>query len=178
MTEPSYQVVFEGDLADGVLPDRAKANIAKLFKTDLEQIEALFSGHRVVVKRGLDAPTARKYRDALVRAGALVDVVEEGTRAAPSPSAVPAGSRDPTPPRPDGSDESPEAEEDAPSRLTLAEAGRAPPPLAGRGVPAAPADMTMAEVGATLLEELPRPSAPEIDTSHLTLSEPGSDLSG
>ena len=60
--------------------------------------------------------------------------------------------------------------------MQLAEAGREPPPLSRRGTPSAPDDLSMAEAGAILIDESPPVSAPDIDTNHLSLSEPGVDM--
>ena len=169
MAEPDFQVVFDGQLVEGSDPSQVKANIAKLFKMEVAKVEALFSGRRTVVKRGLDQATAQKYQIAFERAGAVAIIVDPNEMA---PSAAAPTSA--TPP----AMESPPAEidDDRPSRLEIAEAGRAPPPLIARGLPSAPDDMTMADAGAMLVDEPSMVATPSIDTSHLTLSEPGVDL--
>lgn len=152
MAEPDFQVVFDGQLVEGADPAEVKANIAKLFKMEIAKVEPLFSGRRTVVKRGLDEAAAQKYRIAFERAGAVATIVD--------PSEM-------TPA---------EAGDEGPNRLEIAEASRAPPPLIARGLPSAPDDMTMADAGAMLMDEPSTVEAPVIDTSHLTLSEPGVDL--
>ena len=172
MAEPDFQVVFDGQLVEGADLPRVKANIAKLFKMEVAKVEPLFSGRRTVVKRGLDEATAQKYLIAFERAGAVATIVDPSemasSAAAPAPAAPPSAESPPA--------KAADEEEEGQSRLEIAEASRAPPPLIARGLPSAPDDMTMADAGAMLLDEPPIVEAPDIDTSHLTLSEPGVDL--
>jgi len=195
MSEAKFLVVFDGQLVPGADPAQVRANVAKVFKTDVAKVEPLFSGRRTVIKRGLDEATAGKYRMALERAGAVVTVVDgsedQPASAPPAPAAPPPTES----PRPEAApveaapvagagagEEGPgrtaiaQARQEAPSRTAIAEAGRAPPPLVARGVPSAPESMSMAEAGALLIDEPSTVEAPDIDTSHLTLSDPGADL--
>ncbi|MDF3932285.1 DUF805 domain-containing protein [Pseudomonas citronellolis] len=70
MDEPRYKIVFDGALMPQTPLETAKENLARLFKSDLERIEALFSGQLVVLKRGLSSGEADKYLQALQGAGA------------------------------------------------------------------------------------------------------------
>lgn len=146
MTDKRYSVIFTGRIVEGAEPEAVKANLAKLFKVDAARVEAMFAGKPVVIKKSLDAEKARSYRDALAKAGAAVSVVEEGdANAAPPPPPAPA----------------------APStRETVAAANVAPPQP-----PQAP-DLTIAEVGVTLVEHEPVP-APDFDTTQFDLAEVG-----
>ena len=78
MNSPSeneqYNLVFRGVLAKGVALELAKRNLGHLFKIDANKVEALFTGKAVVLKRGLSLELANKYRVAIKKAGALVDV--------------------------------------------------------------------------------------------------------
>ncbi|MBB3103961.1 hypothetical protein [Azomonas macrocytogenes] len=69
-----YEIAFSGQLLPKVQPEQVKANLMRLFQCDAQRIEALFSGHRVVIKHNLDQESAEKYHAALQRAGAHVDV--------------------------------------------------------------------------------------------------------
>lgn len=75
MSEEKYDLVFKGQLAKAVELNVAKRNLSALFKIGPEKTEALFSGKPVVLKRNLDADAANKYRVAIKKAGALVDLV-------------------------------------------------------------------------------------------------------
>lgn len=179
MAKPDFQVVFDGQLVEGADPSQVKANIAKLFKMEVAKAELLFSGRRTVIKRGLDQATAQKFQIAFERAGAVAIVVNPSettpSDAAPTPAETP--TTESTPAETPAAESTPEeAADDGPSRMEIAEAGRAPPPLIARGLPSAPDDMTMAYAGAMLVDEPSIVEAPSIDTSHLTLSEPGVDL--
>lgn len=75
MNEEKYDLVFKGQLAKSVDINVAKRNLSALFKISPEKTDALFSGKPVVLKRNLDADSANKYRVAIKKAGALVDLV-------------------------------------------------------------------------------------------------------
>lgn len=70
-----YDLVFSGQVVKGVDLAVAKKNIGQLFKLDAKKVEALFSGKKVVLKRGLNMDAAGKYRVAIKKAGALVELV-------------------------------------------------------------------------------------------------------
>lgn len=91
MDTKSYHVIFEGqttgerDLAD------VKRQLAALFKMNVTQVESLFSGKPVVIKRDIDAQTAQKYAAAFKKAGAICKVTGPGgTGATAKPSTTPA----------------------------------------------------------------------------------------
>lgn len=65
-----YQVIFEGKLTGECPLDEVKRNLAALFKMKTEQVDALFSGKPVVIKRDIDQATALKYQAAFKKAGA------------------------------------------------------------------------------------------------------------
>jgi len=221
MAQPRFLVVFDGRLVEGADPARVKANLAQVFKTEVAKVEPLFAGRRAVIKRGLDETTARKYQAVLARAGAVVELIEEGGQPpastpppAAEPAAPPARPRPASPPaapgpgpepqaglKPDarpetgapgaadrpGTASAPEsatpasaprddAAREGPTRAELAEAGRAPPPRVARGTPSVPDDLSMAEPGALLVDGPRGNQTPDIDTSHLSLAEPGAEL--
>ena len=74
MNEQLFDIIFRGDIVFGQPIGDVKARLAQLFKSDAAKIDSLFSGRPVPLKRGLDLASAHKYRDALLKAGALVDV--------------------------------------------------------------------------------------------------------
>lgn len=72
MTNARYKIMFTGELMPDVAPDTVKDNLARLFKSDRNKIEALFSGAAVALKRDLTENDADKYLAALQQAGARV----------------------------------------------------------------------------------------------------------
>ncbi|BCD96906.1 hypothetical protein [Marinagarivorans cellulosilyticus] len=82
MESEKFDLVFSGQ----VLPRQdvavVKANMAALFKVSANQIEALFSGKAVVLKRNIDLAAANRYRVAIKKAGARVDMVKAGSAGA------------------------------------------------------------------------------------------------
>ena len=70
----TYHIIFEGKLTGDVDIDQVKKNIASLFKMNTTQVEALFNGKPVAVKRNVDEATAKKYSAAFKKAGALCNI--------------------------------------------------------------------------------------------------------
>ena len=81
MTEKAYQIIFSGQTVDGIDTTQAKANLSKLYKTDVSQIEKLFQGKRVVLKKNLNEDKALSYLTTLKQAG-VICALEEMTAAA------------------------------------------------------------------------------------------------
>lgn len=74
MNDEQYDIVFRGDIVMGHQLTDVKARLQQLFKADAAKIDALFSGRPVPLKKNLDRASAEKYRDALQKAGALVQI--------------------------------------------------------------------------------------------------------
>jgi hypothetical protein len=71
----SHSLVFQGALQPGVSREQAQARLAQLFKaTDSRQLDHFFAGSSVVIKSGLDAAQADRYRQALTEAGLVVEI--------------------------------------------------------------------------------------------------------
>lgn len=71
MAQSNYELVFYGQLVQGIALQQAKDNVALLFKTTAEQVERMFTGQRVVIRNKLDAETAQKYIIAMEKRGAI-----------------------------------------------------------------------------------------------------------
>jgi uncharacterized protein YbjQ (UPF0145 family) len=74
--ESRYKVVFSGELAEGQERDAVKARIAALYNVSIERCESMFSGKTMVVKSGLDAQSAQKYKNAFEKTGARCRIVK------------------------------------------------------------------------------------------------------
>ncbi|PCK02592.1 MAG: hypothetical protein COA42_21930 [Alteromonadaceae bacterium] len=96
MSSEKYDLVFNGEAVKGVSIDTAKQNLAKLFKLNAVKVETLFTGKPVTLKRNLDLDTANKYRVAIKKAGARVNLVEQQGSSAATPSSVVTVSSAPT----------------------------------------------------------------------------------
>lgn len=101
MSAPEFDIVFRGDIVIGHALADVKMRLQQLFKTDATKVDALFIGRPVPLKRNLDEATAQKYRDVLLKAGALVEVVPAGkfaTSVAPAKPTTPTSSLQPVSP--------------------------------------------------------------------------------
>ena len=163
-----YEIAFSGQTVPGAALEQVKANLARLFQADEQRIALLFSGRRMVIKTGLDAAAAEKYRVTLERAGALAEVraleVEiEEVELAPPPEAQPAAE----PPR-----------SAAAPAVAAASSARVVPRdeyMAAFADVEAP-DFGIAPVGVDLQDAKPEAQAPALDLSQFSLAPAGSDM--
>lgn len=91
MSAPEFDIIFRGDIVFGHQLAEVKAKLQLLFKVDAAKVDALFTGRPVPLKRNLDEATANKYRDALIKAGAMVEVCSSDAipaNAAPKPAPI------------------------------------------------------------------------------------------
>ena len=68
--DPQYDIYFAWEMLDGHEPAAVRAGLGKLFKADDATLDKLFSGKRLLIKRGCDKATALKYKQAMEKAGA------------------------------------------------------------------------------------------------------------
>lgn len=75
MADDLYNIVFKGELVRSFELDVVKNNVGKLFKISGPKLEALFSGKAIILKRNLSFEAANKYRVAIKKAGARIDLI-------------------------------------------------------------------------------------------------------
>ena len=71
MNEELFNLVFSGDLVKGSQEEAVKANLVRLFKLAPEQVDKMFSGKVITIKKNVDAETGRKLRAKFKQAGAV-----------------------------------------------------------------------------------------------------------
>ena len=69
-----YNLIFQGSIADGYQLDQVKRNLANLLKADESRVESLFTRGSIVLKKDLNHESAVKYRNALLKAGAVCNI--------------------------------------------------------------------------------------------------------
>jgi hypothetical protein len=181
--DEKYRLTFRGEVLDGQHRAVVKRRLSELLKLEDAQIDKLFAGNPVVLKRDVDRSTAARYQGLFKKAGARLRVTAqtatppagtpEKAAAATEPAASPdyslaaVGSelsdvRDESPPP------APEAE------FELAEVGvdllteRVETPVVDLG----PLDFEVAEVGADIGPQAQPSDACAPDVSHLKLVDP------
>lgn len=163
MSQKTCEVIFSGRLVEGAPLEKVKANVAALFKVEVAKVERLFSGGAVVIKKGVDAATAKKYQMALHKAGALCKVVDRAAVARKAPAggntAAPAAPTPATPRSP------------APTASSVQKSVVMAPPKGLGELSAAGVDAP----GTTLVEQR-EVAAPQIDTSGLSMDQVGAEL--
>lgn len=78
MASEKYNLIFRGDIVLGHNILEVKQRLEKLFKTDATQIERLFTGRPVAIKKALPEAEAQRYQAALHKAGAEVELLVVG----------------------------------------------------------------------------------------------------
>jgi len=69
-----HRIIFSGEVAPGFEPDAVKRQLARRMKLTPEQVEKLFSGRRIILKKDLDAASAAAYTKTLEKLGAVAAV--------------------------------------------------------------------------------------------------------
>lgn len=158
-----YEIAFSGQLLPGARLEQVEANLSKLFQADAQRIAQLFSGRRIVIKQNLDFAAVEKYRQAMERAGAQVEVrpmpvdVEEIELAPPPVEAAPAPSESAAAPQP----------------LKVAPRDEYMAAFVDVEAP----DFGIAPVGADLQDTRAPIQTPTLDLSQFSLAPLGSDMS-
>lgn len=71
---PHYRLVFRGQLLPGMAREDAVRNLATLFKTPPERIEALLAASPAIIKASVDLDTALRYQQAMAEAGIVIQL--------------------------------------------------------------------------------------------------------
>lgn len=179
MSEQQFDIIFRGDIVFGHQLADVKARLQQLFKADAAKVDALFSGRPVPLKRGLDQASAQKYKEALIKAGAQVDIVAAGeTKPTPvvQPVAAPALNLAQRLELQAAADKD-AAEKEAARREQIARE-QAEKAAAEGTTNAAQSDWSLAPVGSYLLKPTERAAeeAIEIDTSAISLRAEGGNI--
>ncbi len=169
-----FKLIFRGEVLQGQHPAVVRKRLAALATFDEAQLDKLFSGHPVVVKREADKPTAARFQTLFGKAGARLRVVPletaerdapAGGGEAPDFEVLPTGSailRDdervrPTAPQIDL------------SGLSVQEGDPEEPERAPAVAPPEVGHLSLAPAGATLNDAKPPPPPAAPDTSHIRL---------
>lgn len=78
MQSVTYNVIFEGKIMKDRDPDEVKKSLAEFFKIETTKVNSLFSGKKIIIKKGLDRDTAFRYRALFLKAGAECRVLAQG----------------------------------------------------------------------------------------------------
>lgn len=169
MAEPTYHLVFRGEVLEDQQPAEVCRRLATLLKMSPEKAKQLFGGRQVVLKRDVPKAVAARYQAAFRKAGARLRVLPADGEAKP------AGSRE----EEAASTRKPTLAERLAAEEASREATTPAPAAAAEGHPAAatvPDDapgasaFSVAPEGGDLVapEELQRPPPVEVDVSHLS----------
>ena len=102
MESEKFDLVFSGQIMPKQDLAVVKSNMANLFKISNAQVDVLFSGKKVVLKRNVDLTAANRYRVAIKKAGARVELVKSHATA-PQPIKPASKTDDPMMERPPAS---------------------------------------------------------------------------
>src|SRR5690242_5245932 len=83
----SYSVVFTGRLAADFTLEQVRTNFLRLFKlSDPALLDRVFSGQRVLLKKGMTAAEAQRHCATLLAAGAVCEIDPQPAVATPPQS--------------------------------------------------------------------------------------------
>lgn len=164
----TYEIAFSGQMVAGADPLQVRQAVQRLFNASEQMLEQLFSGRRVVVKRGLDRAAAEKYRQAFARAGALVEVASDAVITPETEQQVAATTSTGGPASADAATETGEG-------LPTLEVAPRDEYMAAFSHVQAP-DFGLAATGEDLQQSKPAVAAVEVDVSGIGLAPVGSDL--
>lgn len=71
-----YKLLFRGEVAKDQHPSIVRGRLQALLKASDAQLEVLFSGKPISIKKDVDEAVAERYLDAFVKAGAKLEIVE------------------------------------------------------------------------------------------------------
>lgn len=163
MPQPLFDVFFRGALLPEADPDQVRDRLAGLFGLGPGELDRLFGGSAVCVKRAIDVETASQLRARFRDAGALVDIRPAESAAKPP---APATADPPVATQPAAANERAWTLS-APQTGSLEDCARS-------AVPAPLPDISglaLAATGASLTDAV-TPPPPLIDTSHLSVAPP------
>jgi hypothetical protein len=163
MSEERFDLSYEGLIAPGADPDRARTRLTAVFKLTDKGVERLFTGKPVIVKRNVDAATAAQFEKVFAHAGAVLTVTPVEGSGLPELAAVGADSSEP--PQSRGIDTSHLSLAPSPDPVYLEEtASTSFPEIDLSGLSLVPGnDWTLEDC------EPPPTPVPELDTSYLIL---------
>ena len=69
-----FKIIFRGEIKPAYTVEQVKQNIAKLFKVPTKRLDKWFSGQTITIKEQIDYNTARRYQQALEKAGAICSI--------------------------------------------------------------------------------------------------------
>ena len=165
MPQPLFDVFFRGALLPQAVPGEVRERLAALFGLGPGELDRLFTGATVCVKRAVDVETASQLRARFRDAGALVDIRPTEAAAKPEQPASPAANPGAAAPASTGDDAGWRLS--APRTGSLEDCAR---PVAATTLPDI-GRLDLLPPGANLADGT-TPPPPAIDTSHLSVSPP------
>jgi hypothetical protein len=174
MSEQLFDVVFFGILQTGKDKETVMQNMAAMFKTEASKLAPYFAGGRKVIKGKINAETAEKYQAALENVGLVIKIEPCETEPDAAQSDVAAQSNTNPPPN-----QTPDTSEDT-DNITVAPVGadviEHPVEVPAQKI-ADISQVTMADAGADVIENPVTTPAQQIeDISSITMAEVGSDV--
>ena len=165
MPQPLFDVYFRGALLPDAEPGQVRERLAALFGLGPAELDRLFGGNPVCVKRAVDVDTAAQLRGRFRDAGALVDIrPAEATAKPPAPAAA---TTDPPVAAPAGTGDDVGWTLAAPQTGSLADCARPVVPVPLPDI----SGLDLAHAGTNLADDAAAPPS-AIDTSHLSVAPP------
>ena len=81
---PTFRLTFKAEVQPGQHPAVVRKRLAAALQLDEERLDLLFSGRAVIIKKGLDAAQAERFRALFEKAGAQLRVESEAAQPPPA----------------------------------------------------------------------------------------------
>lgn len=174
MSEQLFDVVFFGILQTGKDKETVMQNMATMFKTETSKLAPYFAGGRKIIKSKINAEAAEKYQSALENIGLVIKI--EACETQPDATESDAAAKSNDNPQPN---QTQDTSADT-NNITVAPVGadviEHPVEVPAQKI-ADISQVTMAEVGADVIENPVTIPAQQIeDISSITMAEVGSDV--
>lgn len=177
-----YKLLFRGGIHADQHAAVVRPKLQAMLKASDAQMEMMFSGKPVTIKKSVDEATAERYFDAFFKIGAKLEMVEAAAPAEPAAERMPQASDATDAPAAADATATPKTTPKATPKTTpeaaVTNSAATVPTTENTQAPADTGAFQLADVGADLVSASERPAEVEstVATDHLSLANPGERL--
>ena len=173
-----YKLLFRGGIHADQHAAVVRPKLQAMLKASDAQMEMMFSGKPVTIKKSVDEATAERYFDAFFKIGAKLEMVEAAAPAEPAAARMPQASDAADAPAAADATATPKTTPKTTPEAAVTNSAATVPTTENTQAPADTGAFQLADVGADLVSASERPAEVEstVATDHLSLANPGERL--
>ena len=173
-----YKLLFRGGIHADQHAAVVRPKLQAMLKASDAQMEMMFSGKPVTIKKSVDEATAERYFDAFFKIGAKLEMVEAAAPAEPAAERMPQASDATDAPAAADATATPKTTPKTTPEAAVTNSAATVPTTENTQAPADTGAFQLADVGADLVPASERPAEVEstVATDHLSLANPGERL--